>query len=205
MKKGRISSHFLFIPDGKVMKIDWYLNQEIIMTKAQSLKKAFANFQVRETGEQLSLTFRKQCSFSRHWSLLHFPTILLGYKAALSVVYRGETEAGSVPQRLSQSITWHCPQKKQPWAPFPSHNFPQAQAVISASSLGWHVSLCSHRVDWSRGLIQFLRAIPSHAGVTLWWNTIIDILVPKFMLHWRFQGCSHKLRLFWNSFYPSRQ
>lgn len=27
----------------------------------------------------------------------------------------------------------------------------------------------------------------------------------KFMLHWRFQGCSHKLRLFWNSFYPSRQ
>lgn len=99
------------------------------------------------------------------------------------MVHRWETEAGLVPQRLSQSLTWHCHQKKQLWAPFPNHSFSQAQAVISASSLGWHVCLCSHRMDWSRALIKLLRAMPSHAGETLWWNTTTDILVPKLMLH----------------------
>lgn len=101
--------------------------------------------------------------------------------------------------RLSTTKTvtehnWCCHQKRQPWVPFPNHSFSQVQAVISASSLGWHVCLCSHRMDWCRTvwsqsvwsdscLIQFLRAITSHAGVTLSCNRTIDILVPKLMLH----------------------
>lgn len=126
------------------------------------------------------LTFRKQCSFSRHWRLLHFPTILLGYKAALSVVCRWETEAGLVPQRLSQSLTWHCHPKKQllpkpQLSPSPGCHF----CLLS----GLAFVLVQPQDGLEQGLIEVLRAIPSHAGVTLWWNMTTDRLVPKLMLH----------------------
>lgn len=103
-----------------------------------------------------------------------------GYKAALSVVCRRETEAGLVPQRLSQGLTWHCHPKKQllpkpQLSPSPGCHF----CLLS----GLACVLVQPQDGLEQGLIEALRAIPSHAGVTLWWNTTTDRFVPKLMLH----------------------